>query len=105
MPNDINGTISGTVALRGMSGTLSQQGGINGKLSGEHRLKGTISIGAGVEKDVPIYDGEYEVTPKVYGQSLETTGKKMLNDVVIRSIPYYETSNPWGNTVYIGSEV
>ena len=105
MPDEVNGSIAGTVILRGMSGTLSRQGGIGGKLNGENRLNGTISIGAGVEKDVPIYEGEYEVTPKVTSQTLDTHGKKMTEDLVVKSIPYYETSNLWGNTVYIGSEV
>ncbi len=52
-----------------------------------------------------IYDGEYEVTPKTNPQTLETATKVMLQDVLINKIPYYETSNEYGDTIYIGSEV
>ncbi len=52
-----------------------------------------------------IYDGDYEVTPKVDAQSLPTATKVMLQDVQIKKIPYFETSNEYGNTIYIGSEV
>ena len=52
-----------------------------------------------------IYDGDYEVTPKVDAQSLPTATKVMLQDVQINKIPYFETSNEYGNTIYIGSEV
>ena len=52
-----------------------------------------------------ISDGDYEVTPKVDAQSLPTATKVMLQDVQINKIPYFETSNEYGNTIYIGSEV
>lgn len=51
------------------------------------------------------YKGSYEVTPQTFRQSLETKSKVMDEDVEIKSIPYYEVSNPKGYTVYIGSEI
>lgn len=37
---------------------------------------------------------------------LETAEKLLLEDIVVKEIPYYETSNSaGGDTVYIGSEV
>lgn len=53
----------------------------------------------------PTYSGSYEVVPKVISQKLETKSKLMEDDVNIREIPYFETSNLYGDTVYIGSEV
>lgn len=52
--------------------------------------------------DVPPYDGDYIVTPKADEQTLSTREKRMLDDVTIKSIPYVETSNVDGTTVYIG---
>ena len=53
----------------------------------------------------PTYDGEYTVTPKISQITLETSGKIMGDDVVVLSIPRYDTSNPsGGTTVYIGGE-
>ena len=46
------------------------------------------------------YEGEYTVIPKANAPTvLETAGK------TLSKIPYYETSNPTGDTVYIASEV
>lgn len=53
--------------------------------------------------DVPEYEGEYEVTPRLYEQSLETTNKALRNDVTVRQIPVVYTSNLYdGQTVVIG---
>ena len=56
------------------------------------------------EDNLPVYDGTYEITPLAETeQFLETSGKKMVDDVVILSIPYAETSNSAGGmTVTIG---
>lgn len=52
-----------------------------------------------------VYDGEYIVTPKAYNPVvLETKEKLMEDDVTVLKIPYYETSNESGLTVYIGDE-
>lgn len=52
------------------------------------------------------YEGEYTVIPKANAPTvLETAGKTLNKDVTVTKIPYYETSNPTGDTVYIASEV
>ena len=57
-------------------------------------------------RELEPYAGEYTVTPKVTAQVLPTAQKRMQEDVTIREIPYYATSNPQrGETVYIGLEV
>lgn len=49
------------------------------------------------------YEGVYEVTPRLYGQSLETADKVLQNDVTIHQIPVSRVSNPYnGITVLIG---
>ena len=40
-----------------------------------------------------IYDGEYEVTPRVYEQILETKDKLMLDNVTVNVIPLAMTIN------------
>lgn len=52
-----------------------------------------------------VYAGPYEVTPHVDAQYLPTQRKLMSDDVTIRAIPYYETSNVSGVTVYIADEL
>lgn len=50
-----------------------------------------------------VYEGEYEVTPRVYQQVLETRDKIMLNDVVVHIIPLAKTLNTSnGYTATIG---
>lgn len=50
------------------------------------------------------YNGEYEVTPLVDKETtLLTANKIMSRDVVVKQVPYFETSNnTGGETVYIG---
>lgn len=56
-----------------------------------------------VYKDAPLYEGAYEVTPKVTEQTLPTTKKLLEKDVKIEKIPYCEVSNnSGGTTVTIG---
>lgn len=102
-----DGTISGKVSdgQAKISGAIGVHTETTGELNSELALSGSISNGAVIYKDVPLYEGEYTVTPKTKAQTLETTGKKMVDDVIIKSIPYFETSNQYGYTVYIGSEV
>lgn len=54
---------------------------------------------------LPTYDGEYEVTPKISEQELETKNKSMTDNVKVLSIPFSEVTNPEGgktvNIAYI----
>ena len=54
----------------------------------------------------PRYEGPYEVMPSTRDDVvLETKKKRMTDDVTVFKIPYFETSNESGYTVYIASEV
>ena len=65
-------------------------------------LKGFVNISRG---NAEVYGGEYVVTPKPYiSQTLDTKEKLMADDVTVLAIPYYETSNVTGITIYIGGE-
>lgn len=56
--------------------------------------------------DADVYDDEYEVAPKTYSQTLETKSKFMTDDITIKEIPYFETSNEDdGITVYIANTI
>lgn len=59
-----------------------------------------------VVTDLPKYDGEYSVTPRVVEQTMYTKGKLMIDDVVIKEVPVYRVGNTsGGTTVYIAREV
>ena len=74
-----------------LSGFLNTSGQLTGKL--------TIPTMVGAE----AYDGSYEVTPRVYAQTLSTDNKLMEDDVTVHEIPVTRTSNPEGGlTVLIG---
>lgn len=56
--------------------------------------------------DSKPYEGVYDVTPKTYEPVVLPTRNRLLSrDVNVKKIPYYETSNQTGVTVYIASEV
>lgn len=64
---------------------------------------GGSSSGGG--STIPVYAGPYSVTPKAgTAQTLSTAGKQMTEDVTVAKVPYYETSNTSGTTVYIAEE-
>lgn len=53
-----------------------------------------------------IYEGLYEVTPKIDAQTIPTAKKFMTDDMTVKAIPYYNVSNiAGGNTIFIGNEV
>lgn len=54
--------------------------------------------------DIPLYQGPYEVEPKVeQGTVLQTKGKRMRENVVVDPIEITRVSNTaGGTTVYIG---
>lgn len=70
-----------------------------------------VSVSASFEaqiiaSDKPTYSGEYEVTPSAHeAQTLETAGHIMEDNVTVKIIPFFQTSNVSGDTVYIASEV
>lgn len=52
-----------------------------------------------------IYDGDYVITPLADSEVvLPTSGKMMADDVTVHKVPFYETTNESGTTVYIASE-
>ena len=51
--------------------------------------------------DAERYEGEYEVTPAVEKQTLQTAKKIMKEDITVKEIPYAEVSNPAGGTTVI----
>lgn len=56
--------------------------------------------------EIEAYDGPYVVTPAIDSQVLSTAQKRMIDNMTVKAIPYFQTSNPqMGETVYIGSEV
>lgn len=93
------GTINSTPTI---TGTIS--GGRVGNLQGVIQSNGTITGKIAIRGVEETYNESYVVTPKVYPQSLHTKNKLMKADVSVLEIPYYETSNLSGKTVYIGGE-
>lgn len=50
------------------------------------------------------FDGEYEVTPRIIAQTLDTKDKLMTDNVTVTEIPTYEVNNESGTTFYIGKD-
>lgn len=57
--------------------------------------------------DLPVYDGEFSVTPSATNEITLLTAQKYLDsDIKVEKIPVYRTSNESGGiTVYIANEV
>ena len=65
----------------------------------------SLIVNDGSGEMLPMYDGDYQVTPKVSEIILPTKNKSMADDVTIFQIPYHEAENPSGGiTATIGLE-
>ena len=73
---------------------------INLDTDSTHAVRTTTGKVIAVEHD--LYAGPYTVVPDQSMQVLETDKKNMAANVIVEPIPYYETSNEKGTTVYIG---
>lgn len=83
-----------------MNGIIKMQEGILvGTINrNEKNLIGHALIPVGIEN----YIGEYTIRPKVEEQVMNTRDKRMINNIKIEAIPYYEVNNQNGKTVIIG---
>lgn len=53
--------------------------------------------------DHPPYRGDYEITPALAEQTVETADKWLSQNIIVKEIPYAETSNlAGGYTITIG---
>lgn len=86
-----------------LNGILEPVASLGGTLSGSVHLGGSLSKPSGLP---PEYTGDYLVTPKAFERTrLPTNGLVMRDDVTVVEIPYFETSNISGTTVFIADEV
>lgn len=89
-------------AKASLVGKIVSSGCLKARVSASGVLAGSLSKPIGYTD----YVGDYEVTPKTSEQTLRTKDKHLTEDVTIKSIPYFETSNnSGGNTIYIASDL
>ena len=86
-----------------LNAELTVSGILSAELTGAATLSAALTLASSA--DFEIYGGPYTVTPMVKGQTLKTASKLMKDNVKVLSVPYWETSNPTGNTAYIAAEV
>lgn len=85
-----------------MKATLSQIATLKGSLTHSETLQGKLVEGA----NYPTYSGEYEVTPNAHCDKILRTQDKLLKEnITVSKVPYFETSNEYGDTVYIAEGV
>ena len=57
-------------------------------------------------EELPSYKGNIDIVPKSRENViLETANTRVLENITVRPIPYFETGNESGITVYIGGEI
>lgn len=83
-----------------INGEISEnQLSINGVLTSNNNvLVGKVNTST----SAPPYTGSYDIIPSVEEQILNTRNRLLSDDLSIKEIPYFETSNPYGETIYIG---
>ena len=101
--DNLKGTIDispSNVNVGQLKAVVSNTVSLIGKLNPTNKLQGIISAVEPVES----YKGDYTITPKIDSKTMRTKNKKMEDNVTVLAIPYYETSNLTGKTVYIGGD-
>ena len=101
--NTLKGTIDASydkAYIGQLKAVITDTTNLVGKIAGISSLKGIVSLSEPVES----YQGDYIITPQIRSQYMNTKNKKMEANVTVLAIPYYETSNLTGKTVYIGGE-
>ena len=64
-----------------------------------------IDVGSPVIEEItlPFYEGSYEIVPGIGDTTLDTANRSMAQDVTVKAIPYYTTTNKSGGyTAIIG---
>ena len=80
---------------------------VNGNISPIMTISGNITYGVGEGDTSTVYDGDYSVIPLAFQETvLKTRNKKLVDNIIVKEIPYYETTNlSGGNTVYIAGHI
>lgn len=102
MANEAYNELVGAVSSATISAFIELETQFSATLNSVPTICGDIAIAH--SQEIAPYTGSYEVVPHVYEQTLPTKSKYMTDDMLIKAIPYYETSNLSGKTVYIGEE-
>lgn len=101
----INQNLAGALSATGrlVGDLISPDEKISGKISSTETIKGGITIPP--ENYVNPYEGSYTVVSKPFkDEVIETKNHSMTSNITVLKIPYYETGNETGYTVYIGGE-
>lgn len=96
-----------------MSEILTLDGEIEGKISLISSISGeigkTLTVSGGITAGtfvpaIPVYEGVYQVSPLAsLDIVLETSGKRLQDNIIVNQIPYYQATNDSGGyTVTIG---
>ena len=99
-------------ARLGTNQNLSARFGTDAKLEARFGADKKLGVGFGeVQKVIEYvggkpYEGDYVITPKVEAQTLPTKEKVLIEDMTVKSIPFFNVSNTsGGSTVYIAKEI
>lgn len=89
-----------------IGGEISLLNAVDGETSLLNVMDGECGTITKIESDPhETYSGDYLITPKTTSQTFDTANKIMQEDITVVAIPYFETSNQEGTTVYIANTI
>lgn len=86
-----------------VKGTLSSIGSLKGSLSTENTITAALTLKVVETVSHQIYDGDTVIIPSTSDIILETADKVVKDDILVKEIPTYETSNEYGVSFIIAS--
>ena len=87
--------------LNALAGAINKKAGTTGPMTIDRMIEVINNLELGSDQEYATYEGSYEITPRTVSQTLPTENKLLIQNLNIKSIPYYETSNETGGTTVV----
>lgn len=96
---DINASIS----YKTITATINIDQKVTGCISNARIINGDVGIPDSYTFSYDVYDGETTIVPSTHAdQVLETANKLVSENITIKEVPTFETSNTYGTSFIIG---
>ena len=81
---------------------ITAKGNLIGNITESKKsVVGNLTSPETIIHETPEYKGEYNIIPSTEQQILPTENKKMVKDLVVEKVPYFEVTNAQGGTTAI----
>lgn len=70
-----------------LTGSVAVKHELHGVIANITKLEGNVNVGGVIKEEPNYYDGEYQITPSQEAQTLKTSQKLLVEDIIVNPIP------------------